>query len=138
MKLNLTKIKVDCLVKSLDFRLDITLYFLHQKKFKMTLVFNEICIDCLVLAQKSDKSCLFQRTMAEWPGMKKTGLRHIALVKKAISNVLILEIKGYLLISTTILISHVTSIVTIADTVYWFFQFHRKSKIQVQNCVEYP
>lgn len=62
-----------------------------------------------------DKSCLFQRTMAEWPGMEKTVLRHIALVKKAISNVLILEIKGYLLISTTVLISHVTSIVTIAD-----------------------
>lgn len=54
-----------------------------------------------------DKSCLFQRTMAEWPGMEKTVLRHIALVKKAISNVLILEIKGYLLILTTVLISHV-------------------------------
>lgn len=29
-------------------------FFVHQKKFKMTLASSEMCIDCVILAQKED------------------------------------------------------------------------------------
>lgn len=60
--------------RTLDVRWNETIYFLHQKKFKMTLVSSEISIDCLVLNRKS---CQFKRS--ELPAIIKTGVRHISV-----------------------------------------------------------
>lgn len=37
---------------------------------KMTRFQTNLCIDCVVLVQGPEQSCLFLRTMADWPAMK--------------------------------------------------------------------
>lgn len=41
------------------------------------MVSSEKYIDWVVIAQKSNKSCKFQRAVTKWPTAKYTGLRHI-------------------------------------------------------------
>lgn len=53
---------------------------------QITLVLREKYTDCVVLVLKPDISCQFQRVMAEWPTIKLTGLRHIAVEHKTRSQ----------------------------------------------------
>lgn len=50
--------------KTMDFRQDVAIFFLHENNLKMTLVSNKLYM---------------QRTIAEWLAMKQAGLRHFAV-----------------------------------------------------------